>query len=112
MSWIICAVLTVALMAMSIRLYFNKEKGVSRILFVLGCLFAATYIIYVPVFQTEHGILPGLIGNFVHVLRVVTIDADVTQYYPTVIAQLNNEVFSQAYIILMGILHICLPKSQ
>lgn len=76
---------------------------------VLGGLFLATYIIYTPPFHVTYGALPGAIGNLVHVLSVITIDADITEFYDLVSQNSVNGVFSLIYIVLMGILHVALP---
>ena len=66
---------------LSVRAYLNKNIGSLRVIFVLVFLFIATYIIYLPVYFETYGLLSGLIGNFVHVLQVITIDAYIMEFY-------------------------------
>lgn len=109
MIWIICAAAAAALLAIGVKEYFSERRGVFRVALVLGCLFAATYILYIPPFMDTYGILSGMIGNFVQVLRVITIDADITQYYDVITAGIASSIGAQCYIMLLGVLHVSLP---
>ncbi len=109
MIWIICATLAAIILALSVRTYLNKNNGFLRVIFVLVCLFIATYIIYLPAFLTLYDFISGLIGDFVHVLQVVTLDADIMEFYDVINAGTGNEVFTKIYVVLLGIVHIALP---
>jgi len=109
MLWLICALAAIVLMVISVKIYFNDEAGVSRVVFVLVCLFAATYIAYVPVFFSAYGAIPGAIGNLLNVLRVVSIDADLTEQYAVITGTLGNGVWTKLYIVLLGALHVACP---
>lgn len=109
MIWIICAILSAIMLALSVRAYLNKNNGSLRVVSVLACLFIATYIIYIPAFLTSYDFLSGLIGNFVHVLQVVTIDADIMEFYDVINTGIGNLVFAKIYVVLLGALHIALP---
>ena len=65
MIWIICAAAAAALLAIGVKEYFSERRGVFRVALVLGCLFASTYILYIPPFMDTYGILSGMIGNCV-----------------------------------------------
>jgi len=99
----------VVLIAVSIKTYLNKAKSIARIALVLGCMFVATFIIYMPPFLTEYGVLPGLVGNLAHVLQVATVDAGVTEYFDAIISGMGNGPLTQCYILLIGIMHVTLP---
>ncbi len=109
MIWLICALAAVLLVAVSVRMYLSEKDSVFKVVYVLGGLFVATYIIYIPPFYISYDLLPGMIGNVVHTLRIVTIDADITQFYDTIIDGVHNNVFAQVYIALLGLLHVSLP---
>lgn len=109
MIWIICALTALLLILVGAKAYFSKKKNTSLGVLALGCIFVATYVAYVPVFLGEHGILAGAIGNFVHTLRIITIDADITQFYDAIKQGIGNGVFAKAYIVMLGALHIALP---
>lgn len=109
MIWAICILVTILCIAISIRVYFGKRTGLFRTVFSLGCLFIATYIMYIPPFYFTYGVLLGAVGNLVHVLRIITVDADITQFYQMILDALGNGVFSRIYISLLGLLHIALP---
>lgn len=109
MIWLICALLAVLLIAISIRIYLSENNSVFKVVYVLGCMFVATYIIYIPPFYSAYDLLPGAIGNLIHTLRIVTIDADITQFYDVIVSEIPNSILSQTYIILLGVVHIALP---
>lgn len=109
MSWPVCALLAVVMIAFGVRVFLSKKNNLSRSVFVLGCLFVATYIAYIPPFLSTYGMLPGLVGNLVHVLRVITLDADITQFYDTITAGIQNGVLIKVYIAILGVVHVALP---
>lgn len=109
MIWIICAILSVIMIALSVKTYFDKKNGSLRVVLVLVYLFVATYVIYLPVFFFEYDLLSGLIGNIVNVLQVITIDADVMQYYNLINNEAGHFIFAEFYMVLIGLLHIIMP---
>ena len=78
-------------------------------IYVLVCLFVATYIVYIPAYLVTYDFLSGLIGGFVHVLQVITIDADIMEFYAVINEEIGNCAFTKVYMVLLGILHITLP---
>ena len=109
MIWIICTIISAIMIVLSIRAYLNKSNGSLRVIAVLGCLFAATYIIYLPALLSSYGLLSGLIGNLIHVLQVVTLDADIMEYYDVISSGIGNIVLAKLYMVLQGVLHVALP---
>lgn len=109
MIWVICAVLSAAMLALSVHSYLDKDGGSLRVVYVLACLFTATYIAYIPAFLTSYDLLSGMVGNFVHVLRVISMDADIMEFYDVINAEIGNVVVAKIYIVLLGILHVALP---
>lgn len=109
MIWIVCTILSIILLVLSIVSYLNKNNGSLRIVIVLGCLFIATYIIYIPAFLVSYDIVSGLVGSFVRVLQVITIDADVMEFYDVINAEIGNFAFAKIYIFLLAIMHVALP---
>lgn len=112
MIWIICAVVCALMMALSLNASLQKDKGSMRIIPVLVCLFIAAYVIYIPIFLKLFDPLSALIGNFIHMLQVVTIDADFLEYNNIVIAEVGNPVFVKLYMVLMGTIHLVLPTTS
>lgn len=109
MIWLVCALTAILLVAAGVRAYLCEKNRVSRVVFVLGCLFVATYIAYIPPFYVSYGLLVGAIGNLVHTLQIATIDADVMQFYDVIIGEIRCDVFVRIYIALLGVLHVTLP---
>ena len=109
MIWLICTLLTLLLLAVSVRACLCNKNRISKVITLLVCLFAATYVIYIPPFYVSFGLLPGVVGDLVHTLRIITIDADVTQFYDVIHSQIRNDICAQLYIILLGVLHVAMP---
>lgn len=109
MIWAICAIVCLIMVAIGIQALLNKKSGSLKNIFVLACLFIATYVIYIPIFASSYDAFSGAIGNLVHVLRVVTIDADITEFYSIVVNGIENSFFEKIYIFLLGLLHIATP---
>ena len=109
MLWLACAIVAASLIVLGVKIYMTKGKGVSRVVYALILLVSATYVAYIPPFHYTYGLLPGVVANLVHVLRVITVDADVTEMYSAVTDGINNGTMAQAYIIMLGMLHVLLP---
>ncbi len=109
MVWIFCAIIAVIMIALGVRSYFNKKSGSLRIVFVLACLFVATYVVYIPVFLASYDWLSAVVGNFANVLRVISLDADVMDAYDVMYRVIDNAVFARIYMFLLAILHTALP---
>lgn len=109
MIWIICAILTVLLLALSIKASLNKKRGSLRILFVLAFLFAATYVSYLPVFVHSYDLMAALVGNLSHVLQVATSDVGLMECYDVVRAGIPMPPLSALYMVMLGTIHIAMP---
>lgn len=109
MIWVICAIISILMLVLSARAYLDKRSGSLRVVYVLACLFIATYFGYMPVFVSLYDIVSAIVGDFVHILQVVTIDANVTEYYDVINTGTGGAVFTKAYMLLLGILHVILP---
>lgn len=107
--WLVCTFVAVLLLAISVRMYVSKKNSVFKAVYVLGCLFAATYIMNIPPFYITYDFLPGVVGNLVNTLRIVTSDADITLFYEVITEEISVSALAQAYIVLLGIMHIALP---
>lgn len=109
MMWLVCVLVSIMLVALSAKIYFSGKNNVSKVVFVLVYLFIATYIAYIPPFYTTYGLVPGIIGNLIHTLRIITIDADITQFYDVITAGIPTGFLVNAYITFLCALHISLP---
>ena len=109
MIWLVCALLGALLIGSSARIYFHKKNGLPRVVIALGCLFAATYVLYIPAFTSTYGIMFGAIGDLLHVLRVVSLDADVTHFYDVIVANTGHILIARGYVAMLGLMHVALP---
>lgn len=109
MIWIICAVLAILALGLSVGVFLTRRSGSLDMLYILIGLFAATFLVYFPVFMVSYGLLSGCIGNLIHVLRVVTIDADFLEFYEAIKVGCNSRVLFTCYVVLMGIVHVLMP---
>ena len=53
--------------------------------------------------------MSGLVGNFVHVLQVITIDADIMEYYDVICEGTGSVLISRIYMAVLGVLHLAMP---
>lgn len=109
MIWIICAVIAFLALALSVSVFFTRRNGSLDMLYILLGLFVATFAVYFPVFFLSYGLLSGSIGNLIHVLRVVTIDADFLEFYDAIRTGCANGILFTVYVILMGVVHVLMP---
>ncbi len=109
MIWLICVIVSVLMIALSVRTFLEKRNGSLRIIFILTLLFAATYIVYLPIYLTEFDPLSGIVGNFIRVLQVITIDADIMDFYYVIESAIGNFLYIRLYMILLCLLHIVMP---
>lgn len=109
MIWLICAIISVIMIALSISAYFKKGNGSLRVVFVLACLFCATYVIYIPAFLNLYDPVSAMLGNLIHALQIITIDADFMRFYEIINDEIAISVFAKIYMVLLGILHVTLP---
>ncbi len=109
MIWIICAIISVLLISFSVRAYLDKASGSLRVIFVVLCLSCAVYTVYLPVFLSAYDFVSGLIGNLINVLRVISIDADVMEYYEIICSGIHNSILANLYMVLLGVLHLAIP---
>lgn len=107
--WIICASIAVLLIVIGVNMYLNKKNSNTRGVIALGCIFGATLAAYMPAYISEYGAVAGFVGNLIHTLRVVTVDADVTEFYEVISTAIDNVVLAKAYIVMIGALHLALP---
>lgn len=105
----ICMIASAMLMALGVKLYFNKQSGSFKVIFVLACLFFATYAIYLPAFLGEYDLLSALVGDLVNALQVITIDADVMRFYDEMKLAIDNSVAEGLYMLLLCAVHVALP---
>ena len=109
MLWIVCAVITIVIIALSVRLYVAQQNRSMRIVSVLACLIAATYVAYIPVYVDTYSLLSGLVGNLINVLQVITVDADLMDFYSVIREGTHNVFLADFYMVILGALHLALP---
>lgn len=109
MKWIICASIAVLFIVIGLNLYLKKKNSNTRGVKSLFCIVAATFTAYIPIYIYKYGIVAGVVGNVLHTLRIVTVDADITEFYDVIRGCISNGFFAKAYIMLIGALHIALP---
>jgi hypothetical protein len=109
MLWIACLLLGIAMMAVSLRVYFKRKQDIFRAVIALGCLLVATFVLYIPPFFETYGIMLGTIGDVLQVLRAISLDADMTVFYGVIMHNPPNEFLGGVYVLMIGTLHVALP---
>ncbi|MBR3594114.1 MAG: hypothetical protein IKL44_05520 [Clostridia bacterium] len=109
MLWYISLFLSIAVLAIILRIAVDKRKGKTRIVYVmLGC-FAVTYLLYLPPFLAQYDNLAAILGGFINALQVITLDADYLQFYDVIKSEVGVAFLTNAYYFLLAFIHIALP---
>lgn len=112
--WLTCFILSLLLLVTSAVVFFTKKIGIMRFLYAVAGGFMSVYFVYIPLYIARYDLVPALLGNFLKVLKVITLDENVMescefvrqfsgQYGPV------HEVFGFVYEILLVIIHLLLP---
>ena len=109
MIWLICAIISLILIALSVKFALTKSKGSFRFLWVLIFLFVATYVAYLPGYLYSYSISTAIFGNIVNTLQVITIDADYFQLYEVVHQAIPLDILASLYMVMLVIFHILMP---
>lgn len=108
-GWYICMALGFALMLCAVGVSFKKGLGTLRIGIVLGILFVATYVLYMPVFFGQYDATTAVFGGVVNVFQVISLDADYSECYNMVMSDVGIVTLAKIYMGLLGAVHLLLP---
>ncbi len=109
MWWIVCAIISLAMLVLAGFLFFNKKIGSLRMVFVTISLFLATYTIYLPATLSEQPDVAGVLGNFVYSIQVMAIDANFFDFYEIIKLGTNSAFFEVVYTVIRTSLHVLMP---
>ena len=108
MIWYICFLIVVVLIFRAAFVLVNNRrrfKSVRAFFYVL----LASFIIYLPVLSLEFSMSGALLGSALNVMRMVTLDANFLDFYSLIHKSTGIEIFSNLYILVIGLLHIIVP---
>lgn len=109
MLWYVCFALTVLIGVLMVQTIFSPRFGKTRILYIMfGCL-AVAYILYIPPFFMLYNPITALFGNFINVLQVISLDADYLMFYELIQNEIEIELISNLYSVLLALIHVVLP---
>lgn len=109
MFWYISLAAAIALLCLSVFIAVYGKNADQRIGMILTMLFAATYIAYYPIISSAYDAGTALLGNLLHTLRVISLDADFLEYYDLITDSVRNGSVAKLYLTVLGILHALLP---
>ena len=109
MIWIICAIISTLFLIAGVALFLYNRKQKLRVIWVLGVLFIASYVAYVPIFLQKYDIVSSLFAGVFNLLQLMTINADYLKYYELITLCVSSNVFAVIYLALLAILHLALP---
>lgn len=109
MFWYLSLAAAAVLLILGVAVVLCGKNGDRRIGEVLILLFAATYVAYYPILSALYDAGTALLGNLLHTLRVISLDADFLEYYDLILASVSSERAASLYLTVLGILHTLLP---
>ena len=109
MIWIICAIISTLFLITGVVLFLYNRKQKLRVIYVLGVLFIASYVAYIPVFLQKYDLVSSLFAGIFNLLQLMTINADYLKHYELIKLCVNAEVFAVIYLAILAILHLALP---
>ncbi len=109
MIWYVCFLLALGLLFLAGVAAFIRRLGKLRFLFsMVGCALAA-YVIYIPPYFLQYNFFSALIGNLIHTLQLISLDADYLDYHDFVEQSLSTELEVDVYCLGLGAVHVLLP---
>lgn len=109
MLWYICFALTMAILVGMLAVLFQRKLGIMRVFVCMIGSALMAFVLYIPPFFTYHSGLTALLGVFVNVLQMVSLDADPLIYAELVAQATGAGLISDAYNLLMTFVHAALP---
>ncbi len=110
MNWIICFILSLMLLIFAVGVIIAKKYGSGRLVFAMGLLLAAAYIIYIPQYFGVYDFPTAFLGGFINLLQIISLDADFLEFRDFVTAQLGTGVFTRLFFSLIAAIHLLLPS--
>lgn len=109
MFWYLCLAAAILMLAAGVFVTVYGKNGDQRIGVILILLFAATYVAYFPIITAAYDAETALLGNLLHTLRVISLDADFLEYYDLVTQSVRSGLIGKVYLTVLGLLHVLLP---
>lgn len=109
MIWTVCLAIAALIAAVVGKLAVDRNLGRSRIIYaLLGCL-AITYVLYIPPFFLQYDFVAALLGCFINIMQVISLDADYLGFYDLIAGELGSGLFSKIYFTVLALMHFLLP---
>lgn len=106
--WYLCFALTIALLISMVWMLLNKKLGMMRALYFMIGLAITGFVLYLPAFLADHSVMTALLSGFIHVLQMISLDADPLWCYERVMDALGGTM-GRAYNMLTVLVHASLP---
>lgn len=109
MGWIICLALSMVLTAGAFLVIAAKKYGSNRLMLAMGLLLSAAYIIYIPQYFGTYDFETALLGGFINLLQIISLDADFLTFYDFVREELGTGFSSRIFFAHIAVVHLALP---
>lgn len=109
MAWTLCFCLSMALTVTAILAVIARKYGSGRFVAAMGMLLAAAYIIYIPEYFGMYDFETALLGGFINLLQIMSLDADFLSFYDFVRSELGTGFSSRIFFALTALIHLALP---
>lgn len=108
MIWYICFFIVILLLFRVCYILIQKNDKF-KIAKAFICILLSSYVAYLPVFTKQFSVSGTVFGNIINTMQMVTLDANFLDYYDTINNSIGIWIFSNIYILLLGLLHVLVP---
>lgn len=110
MIWFICLFLVVLILVRTAYLLSKRDEKFKSVK-VFFYIILSAFLIYFPVFCKELSLSGAVVGDIINTMQMVTLDASFMDSYSVIYESIKISIIANAYILILGLLHILVPVS-
>lgn len=110
MIWFICLFLVVLILVRTAYLLSKRNEKFKSVK-VFFYIILSAFLIYFPVFCKELSLSGAVVGDIINTMQMVTLDASFMDSYSVIYESIKISIIANAYILILGLLHILVPVS-
>lgn len=110
MIWFICLFLVVLILVRTAYLLSKRNEKFKSVK-VFFYIILSAFLIYFPVFCKELSLAGAVVGDIINTMQMVTLDASFMDSYSVIYESIKISIIANAYILILGLLHILVPVS-
>ena len=109
MLWYICLLLCVLVIAAAVKLILGRRRSNMRLIIGMVACVIVAYILYLPPYLQTYNVTAALLGSFINVMQIISLNADYLSSYDVLIATLGNGPLASVYLVFLAAAHFLLP---